>query len=269
MQRSIELTHHGLTLRGMAHIPDGATEPLPAVVMYHGFTATRIEPHRLFVKIGRALESVGMASFRFDFSGNGESDGDFEDVTISGEIAEAHAMLDYVLADVLADVNVDPARVTLVGMSMGGLVASQVAGDRPDDVQRLVLLGPAGGSVYEVVSSLLTESGADLTVDMPYYDYLGNRVSRTLLQDLAAFRVYDRAKTYRGPVLILHGQQDEVVPSATASEYQEMAYGGRANVRLLPEANHTFDSSVWEAEVIQSIVDFVGPAGRHMPRESV
>ncbi|GMA50715.1 alpha/beta hydrolase [Alicyclobacillus contaminans] len=255
-QKAVELIHQGRTLRGTEHVPEGPG-PFPAVVLYHGFTATRIEPHRLFVKICRRLEQMGIASFRFDFSGNGESDGDFEEVTISCEISEAHAILDRVLADA----RVDRSRVALAGLSMSGLIASQVAGDRPSDVHKLALMAPAGGNVQEIVSNLLKESGADVHAPSAAYDYQGNWVSRALLEDLRTFDVYKRAQAYRGPVLIVHGCQDEVVPSQTAEGYQAQSYFGCAKVRYIDGANHTFDRSGWESALIEELVDFLKPEG--------
>ncbi|MDQ0189862.1 alpha/beta hydrolase family protein [Alicyclobacillus cycloheptanicus] len=254
-QKAIERIHQGRILRGTEHVPAGPG-PFPAVVLYHGFTATRIEPHRLFVKICRRLEQLGIASFRFDFSGSGESDGDFEEVTISGEIAEAHAILD----GVLADARVDRSRVALAGLSMGGLIASQVAGDRPSDVHKLVLMAAAGGNVQEIVSGLLRESGADVHAPAAAYDYQGNWVSRALLEDLCTFDVYPRAQAYKGPVLIVHGRADEVVPSETAEAYQTQAYFGRAQVRCIEGANHTFDRAEWESALIDELVGFLKPA---------
>jgi hypothetical protein len=45
------------------------------------------------VHMSRLLEGSGIASVRFDLSGHGESDGDFLDVTITGEIAEARSVV--------------------------------------------------------------------------------------------------------------------------------------------------------------------------------
>jgi cephalosporin-C deacetylase-like acetyl esterase len=40
MQKAIEFKCKGYTLRGMEHVPDRATDKIPAVVLYHGFAAT-------------------------------------------------------------------------------------------------------------------------------------------------------------------------------------------------------------------------------------
>src|ERR1700730_7492286 len=134
MQRAIELVYNGMTLRGMEHIPHASSnEKLPAVILFHGFTGNKLEPHRLFLKISRALEQLGFACFRFDFLGSGESDGNFEDMTVSKEISEGNAILDWVRSDP----RIDKDKISLLGLSMGGLVASVIAGDRPEAIHKL------------------------------------------------------------------------------------------------------------------------------------
>ena len=70
----IHFTNEDLRLYGMLHRPEGAG-PHPAVMILHGFTGQRIEPHRLFVKLARQLVAAGIAALRFDFRGSGESEG--------------------------------------------------------------------------------------------------------------------------------------------------------------------------------------------------
>ncbi len=253
MQNAITLVHNGMTLRGMEHIPDAQSQqPVPAAILFHGFTGTKLEPHRMFLKISRALEHRGMASFRYDFSGSGESDGDFENMTLSGEVAEAHAILD----SVRADPRVDASRVSLIGLSMGGLVASFVAAERPNDVHRLVLLAPAG-SMPEYVRTMA--SHPDVDVSRGYFDHDGNLVGLAFAADIAAVDPFERAKAYTGNVLIVHGTGDETIPYQVSQTYKDRVYGDRAELRLLEGADHTFNKIEWEQEVIQSICSFLAP----------
>ena len=93
MIRNRDFHHNKLTLRSTVHIPDGPSGTRwPVVVLIHGFTGNRLE-HGSFVRMSRLLEGSGIASVRVDLSGHGESDGDFFDVTISGEIAEARSVV--------------------------------------------------------------------------------------------------------------------------------------------------------------------------------
>ncbi|MBA2875373.1 alpha/beta hydrolase [Thermaerobacillus caldiproteolyticus] len=251
MQTAITLEHNGMTLRGMEHIPGTAcSQKVPAAILFHGFTGTKLEPHRLFLKISRKLEQHGIASFRFDFLGSGESDGDFEQMTVSKEIAEAHAIVDLVKNDP----RIDTSNIYLLGLSMGGLVASVVAGERPADVKKLILLAPAG-NMYELIMQMIQQEDIDVTT--PYYDHGGNLVGREFLEDLKTINVFERAKPYHGPVLLIHGTGDDVVPYHVSNVYRQRCYGDQATVHFIEGANHTFDRHDWETEVIETIRRFV------------
>lgn len=251
MQKAIELVVNGLTLRGMEHVPDSAAEqPVPAAVIFHGFTGTHIEPHRMFVKLSRALEKAGIAAFRFDFSGSGNSDGDFEDMTASGEITEAKAILQHVRQDprILSD------QVSLIGLSMGGYVAGITAGDQPQDVHRLVLWAPAGN-----FGQLLEYGRQQLQIpdDVRVVDNEGNLVGLALYEDTQQIDGFERAKPYQGPVLIVHGTNDQAVPFWVAEHYQANVYGERATIHPIEGGDHTFNNTTWESDVIQTTVDFL------------
>jgi pimeloyl-ACP methyl ester carboxylesterase len=165
-----EFQHNGLTLRSTVHVPDGETR-WPTVVFVHGFTSNRFELPS-FVRMSRLLEDEGIASVRVDLSGHGESDGDFFDVTISGEIAETRS----VVRAVRAMDFVDPDRIGLIGMSMGGVVAGIVAAEEPG-IRALCLWSPAAIAPFEIGSGYLRGRGnAELEV-LPGADHAWGNVT--------------------------------------------------------------------------------------------
>ena len=108
----------------MLHLPAAALKrPAPGVVLFHGFTGNRMESHWMFVKCSRALAQAGVASLRFDFYGSGESDGEFREMSLRGEIADGRAAV----AFLRGQTGIDPERVGLLGLSLGGAVAAALA----------------------------------------------------------------------------------------------------------------------------------------------
>lgn len=250
MQTAIELEVNGLTLRGMLHRPEGSAR-CPMVVVYHGFTGQKTEPHFIFVKLSRALAAAGLASVRFDFSGSGESDGDFAAMTFGGEVAEAKAILDY--ARTLPFVN--PARVFLLGLSMGGAIAGVVAGDEADKVRAVVLWAPAG-NMPELIAARLTPDVRSVLDAQGRIDIGGHWLSKEFCDELAGIDIHGRAARFPGRVLLLHGEADATVPPSASMRYKEI-YGDRAELHLLPGADHTFNRKDWEDEVIRRTVAFI------------
>ena len=249
MQKAVEIVSGGLTLRGMLHMPEKVRGKVPAVIIFHGFTGNKMEPHFIFVKLSRMLEKRGIASVRFDFGGSGESDGDFRDMTLSGEIREAHSILDY--AKKLD--GIDPERIGVVGLSMGGAVASALAGERKEDVKSLCLWAPAG-NMGELIMSHEAGKNIELVKKAGYADVGGLLLGTGFLDDILKLDIFEIAKRYDKKVLILHGDKDAAVPLSTSERYLK-CYGGRAELKIIKDADHTFNHADWEREVLESTVE--------------
>ena len=146
METYTEFQSRGLTLRGVTHLPDGGGEKFPAVIMLHGFCDDKDEINFVHTELARKLCDRGIAVIRFDFAGSGSSDGLFEDMTISSEIADCLAVLDTVAASDL----IDKERIALHGSSLGACIASMVVGMRPDRIKALSMWCPAPDVVYNL-----------------------------------------------------------------------------------------------------------------------
>jgi len=140
MQQAVEIISRGNTLRGMVNIPDNIIGKVPTVIILHGFGGNKMGPHFIFVKLSRLLERIGIASVRFDFAGSGESDGEFSDMTISGELSDAENILQYIQT---LDF-VDTKNIAIVGFSMGGAIAAMLAAEYKKYIHSLCLWAPAG-----------------------------------------------------------------------------------------------------------------------------
>lgn len=252
MIRNHDFQHNGLTLRSSVHVPDGpASTRHPTVVLIHGFANNRMEGGGSFVRMSRLLEEHGIASVRVDLSGHGESDGDFFDVTITGEIADARS----VLRAVREFTFVDPGRIGLVGMSMGGVVAGIVAGIEPG-VRALCLWSPAAVAPVEVGGGHL--KGRDIAAEINekgYFDADGHRMSLALVEDITELDVYGRSGHYNGPVRIIHGDKDDIAPIEYARRYLD--HYGNAELETVPGADHGWGTVPHRTRLHASTLDFL------------
>jgi len=142
-------------LRGMIHLPSGKG-PFPAVALFHGFGGQRMEPHFIFVKLARLLAKNEIIAARFDFRGSGESDGEFEKMTILTEVEDGMKIMDFLSKHPL----VDRTRLGVVGLSLGGCIARLVATER-DNIRCLVLWS-AVADVEELMREKLREQDEEL-----------------------------------------------------------------------------------------------------------
>ena len=251
MQKPVEIQSRNLTLRGMLHIPEEMTGKVPIICIFHGFTGDKMEPHFIFVKLSRMLEAKGIASVRFDFAGSGESDGDFIDMTISHELEEAKDILDYAKS---LDF-VDTSKIGLLGLSMGGAVASMLAGVRKEDVQSLCLWAPAG-NMGELVARGHSEEDIYKLRKSGFWDIGGLLLGAAFLDDVLSLDIYAKAAAYNKNVLILHGDKDQTVPIGTSEKFLEI-YETRAILHIVEGGDHTFNKKAWEEEVLDYTIGFL------------
>jgi hypothetical protein len=257
VERYVEIRRPAGTMRGMLNLPKRSRSrpPRPGVVLYHGFTSQRTEFGFLFVKFSRLLAEAGIAGVRFDFIGCGESDGRFQDVTLSSEIEDAGCVLDFMQGRR----EVDSRRLFLLGMSMGGTIAGFVSGVRPTEVAGLLLWAAAGETSEriregeEALRKMTPVPGAPAREPT---DYWGLRISSRFGPDAAQVRVMETSARYRGQVLIAHGTSDQTVPPKVAHGYGEL-YGERARLEWIEGADHRFQGVAWREQLCRVSLDFV------------
>ena len=117
------LTFHdsaGHRTEGVLARPEAPTDRV--VVLCHGFLSNKNSTTNK--TLTRLLLERGIATFRFDFFGQGDSEGPFEQITLTTAIDQAHSALHVVT-------NKGYRRLGLMGSSFGGLVSILLAGQRP------------------------------------------------------------------------------------------------------------------------------------------
>lgn len=236
-------------LYGMLHVPEG-DGPHPAVALLHGFTGTRIESHRLFVKTARAMADRGLIALRFDFRGSGESEGDFVEMTVEGEISDARQALNYLETRP----EIDSSRLGLLGLSLGGVVAACLAGE-DRRVKTLGLWATPELKQFAHSDTVSTGMNWESLREKGWMDWGGNRVGRGFFEGAQTLNPYDSLKKYEGLVLLVHGTRDVTVPIASGRSYA-IALGDRAEVHWIEGADHTFSKYEWERQVIQLTTDW-------------
>ncbi len=244
VEELIRFQNEGLWLYGMLHRPE-APRPVPGIVMVHGFTGQRIEDHQLFVKAARALAAAGIAALRFDCRGSGESQGEFVDMTVSGEIADARTALTFLAAQP----GIDTARLGVLGLSLGGCVAACLAGS-DTRVRALALWTPAALLHRDWLGS---EAERQLMDSQGWVDRGGNRLGRAFLKDMPHVHPLEAARHYGGPTILVYGTGDQTLGPENPQAYLK-ALGGPVEYVTVEGADHTFSSYEWERQAITSTV---------------
>lgn len=218
---------HGEHLDTTFHpAPPGNGVPAGLVILAHGVTSNKDRPW--LTALGDALAADGVAALRMSFSGNGGSEGRYEDATPSKEADDLGSVIDHVI-----DAGV--MRVAYVGHSMGGAVGVLRAA-RDARIDALVSLA---GMVH--VAAFMRRHcghltpGRDLMFDKP-----GCPWTAALRDDAERIgSLLPQASRIAVPWLLVHGDADELVPIEDALDAREAA-GGRPDLVTLPGVDHRF-----------------------------
>jgi putative phosphoribosyl transferase len=131
----------GSALAGRFEAPAAGTEPFPVVVFAHGFGSGKDSPRG--TAVASRVRDLGLASFLFDFTGHGGSDGSKAESTIDRQVKDLKAAVGFVQTIEA----VDPKRIGVTGASSGGLVALTEALEDAR-VKALVVRGPRTDELY-------------------------------------------------------------------------------------------------------------------------
>jgi dipeptidyl aminopeptidase/acylaminoacyl peptidase len=246
-----EVISRGQTMRGMVHRPAdfSPSRRYPAIMMWHGFTGARVEPHRLFVKTARRLASEGFIVARFDFVGSGESDGEYVDVTPETEIADALTVIQWINGQP----GVDRTKLALIGLSLGGLV-SACAAARSGNIAALCLWA-ATASIMRSLGQRVTPEAEAFLAQHGWVDWYGTVVGQGFFNSAARVDPLQELQKYRGEALILHGDADPTVSLDHAEDYHRAL--PQSTLHIIKGADHTFNRMDWEKELIETTAQWL------------
>lgn len=254
IERCVEFTNpKGRTLRGMLHLPAALKRHIPGVVMFHGFTGDRMESHWMFVKCSRALARAGIASLRFDFYGSGESEGEFREMSLRGELADGRAAVTFLRGQT----GIDAERVGLLGLSLGGAVAAALA---PSVRAKVVVLWSAVAHTARL-RELIQQSAKGIPGKPGALEFDAREISPRLIEDVLKVEPTRHLARFKGPTLIVHAEEDEAIPVSHARDFYQAAGADAKELATVAGADHSLSSIAWEQEVIVRTVQWFG---RHL-----
>ena len=198
----------------------------------------------------------GLGCLRFDYSGHGQSEGRFEDGTVSRWLEEARA--------VFSELTQGPQ--VLVGSSMGGYIALlllrtllEEAPETAERIKALVLIAPAW-DMTELMWTNLPESARQEIEERGVYlrpSRYGDGpypITRALIEDGRQHLIGSRPLDPGRPVHIMHGLQDPDVPWEHTLDLVAHLSGDWARVAAVPDGEHRLS----RPEDLALLLDIVG-----------
>ncbi len=225
----------GLTLAGLLY---AGRKSGTVVIVCHGFTGSK-EGGGKAISMAEELGRLGYATLLFDFSGCGESEGNFADVSLTGYIGDINATVDFCL-------ECGFSRVITVGRSFGGTAAlCQGGSDRriagvctwAAPVDLVKLFSCFRNELPKVEGDMVSLTGDGGTV----------YIKKSFFHDLERYDVPSQVTLISPrPLLVIQGSSDAVVPVENARAIYDAA-GEPKEIRIIPDADHQFTGHYKEA----------------------
>ena len=232
----------GNELVGSLELPTGLVRG--AALFAHCFTCTR--QSRAAVHVARALAAEGIACLRFDFTGLGDSEGDFGRAGFATDVADLVAVGSY-----LHDRFKSP--ILLVGHSLGGAAVLAAASEIGVDRIAAIATIAAPADVPHVLERIDGDLAA-IRKDGEGAVTIGGRsfrLGREFIERVESVDLLAEVAALRRPLLFLHSPTDELVGIENASALFGAAKHPKSFVStegadhlLLDETNARFAASI-------------------------
>lgn len=229
----------GEQLAGLLETPDVDQPIVEYAIFAHCFTCGK--DIAAASRISRALASKGIAVLRFDFTGLGNSDGDFANTNFSSNV-------DDLLAAAGALDKAYQAPALLIGHSLGGAAVLSAAEQIPGIRAVATIAAPASAAH---VKHLFTES-ADIIESEGFAKIkLGLReftIHKQLLDDLSQHASPEHIRKLKSALLIFHSPVDDTVPISEAAQIYQSARHPKSFISL-DDADHLLSNKA-DAEYV-------------------
>ena len=198
----------------------------------------------------------GHSFLAFDYSGHGQSDGDFKHGTI-GQWRE----------DTLAAIDaLTEGPQILVGSSMGGWMTLLAALARPERIAGMVLIAPAPDFTEKLMwPTLLPEEQKEILENGIYYQPSEYDeplpLTKALFDEGKQWQIMDAPIAFTGPVRILQGMQDDPVPWQHAQALTHILTTPDLTFTLIKDGDHRLSRDQDLARLITTCEEIAGAAG--------
>lgn len=263
------------TIAATLTLPDNVRNP-PAILILHGFTGDRDGQKTPYFREGylryasQRWAEAGIASLRIDFMGSGDSSGDYADTTLESQIEEAREALNYLKNTG----QVNGRKISLLGHSQGGIVASAVAASPPFPLASVVLWNP-GINPPAAYTAIFGEKVFNEGLHKGNTVYAAKRREDNFIVPLrgqffeSLYRITPAAEIsrYRGPLLLAIGLQDAYVTPQPASANALLKYHPGYHELWSQDVDHGFNITKSDKnynELLDDTARFIGVRGPMM-----
>jgi len=248
----------GERLAARLELPDDE-RPLAYALFAHCFTCSK--DFSAAVHIARALSSRRIAVLRFDFTGLGESEGEFAATTFSSEVSDLAAAARFLEQEYQAP-------RLLIGHSLGGAAVLAAAAAIPSTSAVATIAAPfSPAHLRELLGESVSriEQAGQATVSIGGREFT---IRKSLLDDLEAHQPAETLRQLRAALLVMHSPRDRIVGIDNATALYQAALHPKSFISLDPADHLLSDAgdSNYAGEIIAAWAGrYLGLAGEPSP----
>jgi putative redox protein len=212
----------GAMLGARIDLPDGGSPP-DFAIFAHCFTCTK--NLKAIHNIDSALTGSGIGVLRFDFTGLGESEGDFAETNFSTNVEDLLSAADFLKSEYAAP-------KILIGHSLGGAAVLQSAQHIPSSAAVVTIAAPGEPvhlkTLLRISSERMAEVG-EVEISLAGQTF---KIKKQFIEDLDQTRMQDTIKNLNKALLIFHSPVDPIVDISNAASIFQSARHPKSFISL-------------------------------------
>jgi len=217
---------------------DTKNKSLPEVLFLGGFKSDMTGTKATF--LGELCHKRGQTLTRFDYSGHGQSSGDFSQGTIGEWLSDTLLMIDQVTKGPLI----------LVGSSMGGWLMCLAALARPMRIHGLIGIASAPDFTEELIWAALTDSQRQAFLSQgiiqtpSQYENQGFPITLQLVEEGRSHLILPHLLPIKCPLHLIHGDEDRDVPAELSQRLAQKVQSSEVTLTLIKGGDHRLNTSL-------------------------
>lgn len=225
-------------------LPSVATEKYPVVILCHGYGYFK-EEDGIFTEIAQRLAGIGYAVYYFDFSGCGESEGDYSQTTLTKLVSD----LKSVVQEVSSYDYINDKDLSLISHSYGSnvVIAAQIL-----SVKRIAMSG-SFANAFKVLSRVFPDFNEHGVSTRNSTSPRAGTIGPQFWKDIKSYDIPDLIKNFDCPILFIHGKLDTIVPLENMQPLFNAAKNPIGPI-ILQQSDH--DLSPEREKAFRSVVEF-------------
>jgi esterase/lipase len=246
LQQQIQFSNiSGEKLAGTFHVP--ANDSRHGVILGHCFTCSRHT--RILRDLSLALVEEGFKVLRFDFSGNGQSEGNFSESFYSKQVKDIDSAVSFISSHGVRWIG-------LAGHSMGAMVAL-LAASQTDTIKAVCTLAAKASALQS--SHFLSQDQIQELKSTGRVNFISRgrnvKITEDFFADAARYDLSSIMPSLSQPLMVVHGDMDEIIPVENAYRLHQYR---KVNTELviIPGADHMFSQDEHRQEVVERVAQW-------------